>query len=96
MNNNLKIMTDWIWIFHGEGAMLSTAVFTDLEKAEEWIKKHSLSGVLTKMPLNQSVYDWAVETEMFTPKSEFHQKPVFIQQFTSAYLEHYHYENGKI
>jgi len=90
-----EIMTDWIWIFHGEGAMLSTAVFTDFEKAEEWIKKYSLSGVLTKMPLNQSVYDWAVEKEMFTPKTEFHKKPGFIQQFTSASLEHFHYKKGE-
>jgi len=88
-------MTDWIWVFHGEGAMFSTAVFTDLKKAEMWIKKHSLSGVLTRMPLNQGVYDWATETNMFTPKSELQQTPTFIQRFTSAYLQHFHYENGK-
>lgn len=31
-------MTEWIWIFHGEGAQMCTAVFTDLERAGEWIK----------------------------------------------------------
>ena len=44
-----------------------------------WIKKYALSGVLSKMPVNQSVYDWAVETGMFTPKSEYQQTPKFIQ-----------------
>jgi hypothetical protein len=88
-------MTDWIWVFHGDGAMLNSAVFTELEKAEEWIKKHSLSGMLTKMPINQGIYDWAIETGTFVPKSLFQQTPTFIQKFTSAYLEHFHYESGK-
>jgi len=88
-------MTDWIWIFHGNGATLCTATFTDLEQAEMWIKKYSLSGILTKMPINQSIYDWTIETGKFAPKSELQQTPKFIQRFTSAYLGHCHYENGE-
>jgi len=88
-------MTDWIWIFHGNDATLCSAIFTDLEKAEMWIKKYSLSGILTKMPINRSIYDWAIETGTFIPKSELQQTPKFIQRFTSAYLEHCHYENGE-
>ena len=86
--------TDWIWSFHGDGAMLCTAVFTDFEQADKWIREYKLSGVLTKMPVNQSIYHWATETGMFRPKSDLQQTPQFIQRFTSAYLEHYHYENG--
>jgi len=88
-------MTDWIWVFHGNGATLCTAAFSDFEKAGMWIKKYALSGVLTKMPVNQSIYDWAVEIGKFTPKSKLQQTPKFIQRFTSAYLEHYHFENGE-
>ena len=88
-------MMDWIWVFHGNDATLCTATFTDFGKARIWIKKYALSGVLTKMPVNQSIYDWAVEAGKFTPKSEYQQTSKFIQRFTSAYLEHYHFENGE-
>ena len=63
-------ITDWIWSFHGDGAMLCTAAFTDFEQADKWIKEYKFSGVLTKMPLNKCIYNWATETGMFRPKSD--------------------------
>lgn len=84
----------WVWVFHGEKADLCTAIFTNKLLAEEWISKYSLTGSLTRMPLNESIYDWAIKSDMFEPKKDYQKTATFIQQFTSAYLEHYHYVNG--
>lgn len=85
-------MIEWIWVFHGEGGRFSSAVFSCKEKAEAWIVKHGLSGVLTKMPIDQSVYDWAVAQDVFRPKRADQTTASFIQKFSSASLEHYHYD----
>ncbi|MEI8644366.1 hypothetical protein P4S60_01635 [Pseudoalteromonas sp. Hal040] len=37
-----------VWIFHGDGATFSSGAFSDYSQAESWIKKHSLSGLLTE------------------------------------------------
>jgi hypothetical protein len=85
---------DWIWVFEGDGSTGCQALFTDKEKAEEYIAQYSLSGLLQKTPVNKSIYDWVVEQGWFTPKKEHHKTSTFVQTFTSAYLEHYHYEDG--
>ena len=85
-----------IYLFNGDGgAKFCGGVFTSKEKAEEWIGKYSLSGVLTKYPVDISVYDWALETKQFLPKREEHVSPSFIGGFTSATQEHFHYEDGR-
>ncbi len=86
----------YIYIFNGNGSSLPNAVFSSLKKAETWIKLHKLSGILAKYPINISVFDWAIDHQYFAPKNEFQQNAKKIQTFTSAYLEHYHYEDGKI
>lgn len=73
---------------------MCSALFSSRENAEELIRKYSLSGVLTRMPLDKSIYDWAVECDFFTPRREEQKTNTFIQKFTSAYLEHSHYKNG--
>lgn len=89
------MMEENIYVFHGEGASLCSAVFDDLGKAESWIASHQLSGLLTAYPLNQPVFEWAVDRRLFTPKQPHHNRSSFIGSFTSAYLEHHHYENGQ-
>jgi hypothetical protein len=84
----------WIWVFHGEGARFSSAVFESKELAEDWIVRYGVSGVLTKMPVNIGVYDWAVANDYFLPKYPSQKSPEFIQGFSSAYLEHFHYVSG--
>jgi hypothetical protein len=83
-----------MWVFHGEKSDFCTAIFTNKLLAEEWISKYSLTGNLTRMPINESIYDWAIKSDMFEPKKDYQKTATFIQQFTSAYLEHYHYVNG--
>ncbi|WP_158825087.1 DUF7710 domain-containing protein [Mucilaginibacter lacusdianchii] len=85
-----------VWIFHGAGARFSSGVFTSLEKARHWISKHKLSGVLTEYPLDEGVYDWAIQKELFEVKSIKYQSAQFIQAFSSASQEHYHFVDGNI
>lgn len=85
---------DSVWIFHGEKAQFASGVFTSFEKAEAWIKQYNLSGMLTNYPLNEGVYNWALRLECFEVKKEQHTAPEFIQKFSSASQEHYHYEMG--
>ncbi len=87
---------DSVWIFNGENSRFCSSVFTDLEQAKKWIAVNKLSGILTYYPVNISVYDWAIENKYFIAKDEKHLSAKFIQGFTSASQEHYHFENGEI
>lgn len=84
-----------IWIFNGANSRFASGVFEEINEAEKWIEKYSLTGVLTKYPTNMSVYDWATENGFFTPKKEEHTSAEFIGKFSSASQDHFHYENGK-
>lgn len=86
----------YIWVFKGEKANFPSGVFSTKETADEWIKRNKLTGVLTKYPVNVGVYDWAIDQKLFTPKKDDHYSPLFIGKFTSASMEHYHYEDGDI
>ncbi|WP_336836491.1 DUF7710 domain-containing protein [Sphingobacterium siyangense] len=72
-------MLDTIWVFHGEGGRFSSGVFTSIEKAEIWINKHKLSGVLTAYPIDEGVYDWALFNDFFNVKRQTQMEPNFIQ-----------------
>lgn len=85
-----------IWVFHGVNARFAGGVFTGIEKAEEYIRKHKLSGVLTEYPLDEGVYDWAIDNNYFEIKKDSQREPTFIQGFSSAGQEHFHYQDGEI
>jgi len=84
-----------IWVFNGANSNFPGGVFSKKEVAEIWIANHKLSGVLTKYPIDEGVYDWALANGTFKIKKEEQTKPEFIQRFSSASLEHEHYEDGK-
>jgi hypothetical protein len=84
-----------VWVFSGESSRFPSAVFRSRDAAEPWIRSHRVSGVLTAYPLDVGVYDWAVVSGFFTPKSDEQRSPNFIQRFSSAYQEHYHYDEGR-
>lgn len=71
-----------------------SGIFSKKELAEEWIKKYSLTGVLTLYPVNESVYDWAIRNGNFSPKKQEETTPDFIAGFSSASQIHFHYEDG--
>jgi hypothetical protein len=84
-----------VWVFNGEGSHLPSGVFNDLDAALVWIKQHRLTGLLTAYPLNRGVYDWIVETGRWAPKEPHQFTPRFIGRFSSAYLEHHHFQDGE-
>ncbi|MBB6272986.1 hypothetical protein HDF26_003446 [Pedobacter cryoconitis] len=86
---------NFVWVFHGAKGRFSGGVFSSLEKGEVWVKKHELTGVLTKYPLDEGAYDWAVQNDFFEIKREDQKEPLFIGNFTSASQEHYHFEDGE-
>ena len=64
------------------------------ETAESWIRQHGLSGTLTAYPMDVGTYNWAVSVGHFTPTRDDQRSAEFIQRFSSATQEHYHYELG--
>jgi hypothetical protein len=89
-----RISMNSVWVFNGEGGTFPSGVFSARETAETWIARHRLSGCLTNYPVDLPLYEWAITNGHFTPKFPSHQNAEFIQRFSSAYLEHYHYEVG--
>jgi hypothetical protein len=84
-----------VWIFHGANGRFSSGVFSEITKAESWIAKHKLTGVLTMYPINEGVYDWAISNSFFEAKTDNQIQPSFIQKFSCASQEHYHYQDGQ-
>ena len=91
--------TKTIWVFNGSGDRAPGGVFEELEDAENWIAKNFLSGMLTEYPVNIGVLDWAIEeylVNMNTEKlMEKRQDPRFVGSFTTASMNHFHYDDGK-
>jgi hypothetical protein len=84
-----------VWVFNSVQSHLPSGVFTDLQAARDWIKRHGLSGMLTAYPVNCGVYDFVVERGAWTPKEPHQTTPRFIGRFSSAILEHFHYKDGE-
>jgi hypothetical protein len=84
-----------VWVFNGSNSNFPGGVFSKREIAEEWIAKHKLSGVLTKYPVDEGIYDWSLANGTFKIKKEEQTNAEFIQRFSSAAQEHDHYEDGK-
>ncbi|WP_084513842.1 DUF7710 domain-containing protein [Azovibrio restrictus] len=83
-----------VWVFNGVGGKFPSAIFDEQADAEKWIKKNSLTGVLTRYPVGVSVYDWAIENNHFFVGHAGQKSSDFIQKFSSAAQEHIHFENG--
>jgi hypothetical protein len=85
-----------VWVFNGGRNPFPSGVFSQRKQAEAWIRQYRLTGTLTAYPLDIGVYHWAIEQGHFKPKTDKHSTPAFIQSFSSAAQEHYHYENGEL
>lgn len=87
---------DYIWIFKGSGkAEFPSAVFSTKSNAIKWISENELTGVLTKYPVDIPLFEWALENGCFKPENELQKNAKTVENFNSAYLEHYHFEKGK-
>lgn len=89
-------MINEMYVFIGEGSNFPAGIFTTLDNAKEWIEKYSLSGILNKFPIDMGIYDWAVKEDLFSIKRQYQKESAFIQTFTCASMEHFHFENGKL
>lgn len=87
-------MIEQVFVF--QGGPICSGVFSTKEKAEEWIKKYSLTGMLTIYPVDEAAYDWALRMGFFKIKKENDSSPEFIGKFSSASQEHWHYTNGEL
>ncbi len=85
-----------MYVFIGEGSNFPSGIFTTLLNAKEWIEKHSLNGILNKYPVDMGVYNWAIKENFFTIRNEYQKESKFIQRFTCASMEHFHFEDGKL
>jgi hypothetical protein len=87
-----------VWVFNASNKGLPGGIFENLNLAEKWISKNRLTGTLTRYPVNQGTLDWAIQNNMVNMKPEKLkakvEDPDFIGDFTTASMEHYHYENG--
>lgn len=83
-----------VWVFTAARARYSGGVFSTLDKAEAWVSKHGLTGMLTGYPLDEGAYDWAIRHGYFTPKRDDQKTADYIGRFASGRY-HFHYENGK-
>jgi hypothetical protein len=84
-----------VWVFNG-GKSFPSGVFTCLALAEDWIARNRLTGTLTEYPLDVGIYDWIVGKDWFKPKRDDQKTPEFIARFSSAYQEHFHYQDGVV
>ena len=87
--------TAMVWLFQGDGANAVSGCFATQEAAEQWIAEHKLSGVLTAYPLGVPIYDWVQAQGYWQPTRAYQTEARFIQTFSSAYLPHCHYCDGK-
>ena len=84
-----------VFVFQGNNATFSSAVFRSIENAKQWIEKYKLNGTLTEYPLDYPIYNWAIDNGFFKVKNEFDQSPRLIAGFSSAYQKHWHFTDGK-
>ncbi|AWV97867.1 DUF7710 domain-containing protein [Arcticibacterium luteifluviistationis] len=87
-------MLEYVFVFIGEGSSIPSGIFSEFGKSKDWIRKNSLSGSLNKLPVDISLYDWAISKNYFEPKRDNQKGSLFIQRFSSASIEHWHFENG--
>jgi len=92
----MENMTDLqsVWVFNGPRSNFPAGLFSRKELAVEWISKYRLTGTLTLYPIDVAAYDWAISNGHFSPSKDDQRSPAFIEKFSSASQEHYHFEDG--
>ena len=85
-----------VWVFQGAGSRFANGVFASRAQAEDFINLYRLTGILSWYPVGISAYDWAIQEHLFEPKKPEHYEVGFIQRFTTASQEHYHYDPDNV
>lgn len=84
-------MNDYIWIIQSSENLNVIGCFIQKSEAERYIIEHKLQCILTKYPVNMTVYDWVIKEDFWQPRNDLQKNSKFREKFTSAYLEHEHY-----
>ncbi len=84
----------YMWVVQGSRASFPSAIFSSKEKAVQWIEKYKISGMLSKYPIDISIYDWTIMKGFFKPKRDVQKTPDFIQSFSTVYIEDSQYVDG--
>lgn len=85
-----------VWIFNGARSIFPSGVFSNREIAEEWVRRHALTGTLTQYPVDVGMYEHAIASKTFTPRKPDHSTSEFIGKFSGGGLNHFHYEDGSL
>jgi len=85
---------NFVWVFNGAKGRFPGGIFTSLEHAEEWIRANSVTGILTKYPVDVGSFDWAKQKGFVSDQLLARSDNDFIGSFSSASFEHFHYESG--
>jgi hypothetical protein len=85
-----------VFVFNAVDSAFPLGIFSTSQKAISFITTNKLSGTLTKYPIDMDIYHWTITNGFLKIKSEYQKSPKFIEKFSSAYLEHWHIENGII
>lgn len=83
-----------LWVFNDEHTHVPSAVFSAIALATSWISTGQVSGTLTRYPIDTGVWDWCVAKGTFRPKRPEQSSSHFIGNFSSAYQQHHHFEDG--
>lgn len=83
------------FVFVGEGSDFPLGIFTALENAKEYMEKYSLSGTVNQFPINIGIMIGGIEEDLFKVKNEYQKGPKFIERFSYASIEHFHFKNRK-
>ena len=84
----------YMWVVQGSRASFPSAIFSSKEKAVQWIEKYKISGMLSKYPIDISIYDWTILKGFFKPKRDDQKTPDLIQSFSTVYIEDSQYVDG--
>ena len=82
---------NYIWLIQSSENLNVIGCFMRKHEAETYIFENNLKCMLTKYPINMSVYDWAIQNNFWQPKNDLQKNSKFRAKFNSAYLEHDHY-----
>jgi hypothetical protein len=83
-----------VWVFMAPRARFPGGVFSNIDLAEQWISEHQLTGTLTRYRLDMGAFEWALREGAFKPNPNKEVTAAFIGGFSSASMEHHHYEQG--
>lgn len=68
-------MKNQVYVFMGEAANYPAGIFESKEKAEEVIKRYSLTGILSLYPIDMLLYNWAIEKKFSISKRNIKKAP---------------------